>query len=302
MQQSLAKYTGRHPQIADPLMRAAHLFNVTMSERFYPPGTADWNQKSAQVVLNEETAEYLYTCFTPPTVVYEHGSRPVLERLLGRILKPEMTDREKLFAILRYCHHDIAKEYENILPKKMIILNASEEELLKFNGGHCEDRARLIICLCQMAGLPARFVASSSYWDPAKNYLLTGGHAVVEVRVEGNWAYFDSLRDFYCLRADGQLASLWHILTHPEIVEMQPPEVYATGGETREWFIHYRDENLTRKQVITLANYGVMDYKRYDWKWVPYRFGPGDPQGIEVAQFTRQLRERLLADIGIQVT
>lgn len=301
-QKSIAQYTGRYPRVDDPLIRAAYLFDVKVSERFYPPGTADWDQKATQVVLNEETAEYLYSRFTPLTTSYETGSRPVLERILARILAPGMGDREKLFAILRYCLHDFQKEYPNILPRHTIILNALEEELLKFNGGHCEDRARLIICLTQMAGLPSRFVASASYWDPLNDYTLVGGHAMVEICVDRRWAYFDSLRDFHCVLPDGRFASLWDIVSRPEIVETQPPATYAACKATREWFIKYRDENLSRKQIITLTNYSVMDYKRYDWKWVCYRHGPGDSDGIEHAKFMKTLKEQLLAELRVAAT
>ena len=88
------------------------------------------------------------------------------------------------------------------------------------DGGQCEDRSRLIICLCQIAGIPARLVASYMWWDPQDNYAMHGGHAIVEIFLEGGWAFFESLkRGFYCIREDGRIASLWDILQHPELAE-----------------------------------------------------------------------------------
>ena len=68
MNRTVQPYSGRYPRIDDPLMRAAYILGVEIAERFYPPGTADWDQKAGQVVLNEVTAEYLYTSFTPLTL------------------------------------------------------------------------------------------------------------------------------------------------------------------------------------------------------------------------------------------
>ena len=51
IEQTIQDYTGRYPRIDDPLMRAAYLRGVTVSAVYYPPGTADWDQKARQVEI-----------------------------------------------------------------------------------------------------------------------------------------------------------------------------------------------------------------------------------------------------------
>ena len=304
----IRQYTGRFPRIDAPLMKAAHARDMAVSGRFYGPGTADWDQKAAQVALNAETAEYLYTRFTPLRLGYRAGSRPVLERVVGRITHAGMSDREKAFAILKYCHNGFRKDYPPIpLPKGTIYLNATEEDILVMGGGQCEDRSRLIICLMQIAGIPARFVASSTWFNPKQGYADCGGHAIVEFCVEGGWAFADSLRDFYCLRQDGKIASLWDLVRNGQLVESQPESVYRECGSaarwsrdrTRAWFAEYRDAYLRPNHVITLTNYCVWDYGRYDWKWVPLVESPGTPAAEELARFCREQRRKSLLEAGV---
>lgn len=299
MTPAIERYSGRFPHIADPLMRGAYLLGVELSARFYPPGTADWDQKAGQVALNEETAEFLYSSFTPLTLRYQRGTRPVLERIVERIAPSAMIERERVFAILQYCHHGFLTEYPKHLPPYTIYLNAKEEEVLQSGGGQCEDRSRLIICLCQVAGFPARLVAAYGRWDPERNYALVGGHAIIEVYLEGGWAFFDSLKDFYCLREDGRIASLWDLLRRPDLVGNQPDAVYSHCGRGREWFARYRDQYLDRRQVITLANYAVWDSGRYDWKPVCVRYAPDDPEEVALQRFMAERKAQLLAEMGL---
>jgi len=296
-------YTGRNPHIDDPLMRAAYQRGVIVSESVYPSGTADWDQKACQVLLCEDTADYLYSAYTPLPLHYVPGSRPQLERAVRRVVTSEMTEREKVFAIVKYCHHGFREDYVNIVPEKTVVLNAAEEEILKLNGGQCEDRARLMICMCQIAGIPARLVAVYSHFRPEENYKVHGGHAIIEIFCEGGWAFFDTnVMDFYCLREDGRLASLWDLRCHPEWVEKQDAAVYEECASTKEKFIWYRDEYLSTRSAATIANYHVWDGWRYDWKWIPVSSRPGNIDRAEKKKKRRELDRRLLAEIGIELS
>ena len=297
---SLQQYAGRYPRIDDPLMRAAYLRGVTISESYYPPGTADWDQKARQVVLNEETADYLYTVHTPLDLHYVPGSRPQLERVVSRVVDPSMKERGKVLAIVDYCHHGFREDYADILPEKMVVLNAREEEVLKLNGGQCEDRARLMICLCQIAGIPARLVVVYSHYRSEENYAVHGGHAIVEIFCEDAWAFFDTnVMDFYCRRDDGRIASLWDLRQRPELVENQPDSVYQGGSTTKEKFVWYRDEYLSNRSSATISNYCAWDWWRYDWRWIPVSRAPGNADTERLRRERRALDRRLLAEIGI---
>lgn len=102
-------------------------------------------------------------------------------------------------------------------------------------GGQCEDRARLICCLCQIAGLPARFVASYTRFVPEAGYAQRGGYVIVEIYIEGGWCFFDSLDDFYCLRT-GYLRELQ--LCDPALLPVcleVPLEVRQSGSELEKF-------------------------------------------------------------------
>lgn len=296
----LRPYIGRVPRIDDPLRQAIYKLGGMASAYYYPPGTADWDQKAKQLVLNEQTVEYAYTKFTPLEIRYQPGSRPVLERLVARIVKPGMSEREKVMAILKYCHGGYKADFPNPLPPNTIFLNAREEEVLKLGGGQCEDRSRVIICLCQVAGIPARLVAVYGYFCPENGYTTRGGHAIVEIFVDGGWAFFDSsLMDFYCLHPDGRFVSLWDILRNPELVENQPESVYRDCGTTREKFIWYRDEYVNSRADGTVSNYGVWDDWRYDWNWTRICYDKTDPGRVERRKFNLECRIKVLTEIGV---
>lgn len=304
--EKLKPYAGRIPRIDDALTRAAHVMDTTMSERFYPEGTADWDQKATQVLLNQETADWLYTRFTPLTLRYVAGSRPVLERIVARLTRPGMTEQEQVLAILRYAWDGFRQEWPLLGMKPLLVLNAREEELLKLGGGQCEDRSRLIICLCQVAGFPARFVSSSSYFQPEKGYTSRGGHAIVEIFFEGGWAFFDSMCSYYWLKPDGRFASLWELIQNPDLSRTQIEAVLRDCGKTREQFIRYHETNLIRRQAITLTNYFVWEGGKYDWKWlccdsvIYTQIASGQTPGSPPGQLSGDaLRRQLLAEIGV---
>ncbi len=297
----IRQYAGRRPRIDDPVKRAAYLMDMLNSEMVYPPGTADWDQKDRQVLLNEETVDYLYTAFTPLTLSYIPGSRPVLERIVNRIIKPGMTERERVLAIIKYCHHDFRDEWPSVLPKDVMVLNASEEELLKLNGGQCEDRSRLLCCLCQVAGIPARFLASYIRYLPEENYRTASGHALVEIYLEGGWAFFDSLRDWWCYRDDGRVASFWDYIVNPDIIKNHADTnpVFENCDVKPDVWTWFHDTFLNPASVLSITNYSASDYWRYDWKW---KLSGKDAEDFQRRQkIKKENRRKLLAEIGVNV-
>jgi hypothetical protein len=296
----LARFTGRFPHIADPVQNAAYVYGVRVSESFYPPGTADYDQKVRQVLLTAETADYLYRAYTPLDLHYVPGSRPVLERLVQRLVRPTMTEREKALAIVHYCQTGFRQDYPNHLPPNTVVLNASEEEVLKLDGGQCEDRSRLICCLAQIAGLPARCVAVYSHFRPEEQYAMHGGHAILELCIDRQWAFFDSsVLMFYCCHPDGRIANLWELLSDPTLVDRQPDSVLADCQATRERFRWYADEYLNPRSAATITNYYVWDGWRYDWQWVYHQRVENDATYERRKVFRQQLRREILDSIGV---
>lgn len=287
---SIQEYSGRYPKISDKRQYACYMANVNVSEKIYPKGTCDWDLKDRQVLLNEETAEYLYQSYTPLQVYYRLGSRPILERIVQKICKPSMTEREKVFAILQYAYTGFRDDFKK--PEGLLcMLNASEEELIKLGGGQCEDRSRLIICLAQIAGFPSRAVASYGRLDD--NGQVYGGHAILEIFLEGGWAFFDSLRNFYCIKKDNKIASLWDLASDPNIVQSQDDSTYNTfvvprKTQNKEKYLKYYDQYLDQKNIVAISNYSVNDYSKYDWKWVELTTEIDDKSATQKKEYVQE--------------
>jgi len=142
---------------------------------------------------------------------------------------------------------------------------------------------------------------------PGPEFKDHGGHAIVEVYIEGGWSFADSLRDFYCLRKDGEIASLRDLIRGPQFVEQQAEPLNKECGRTtnrgvrrtREWFIAYRDEYFMPNHVITGTNSRVWDHACYDWKWVPLIEAPGTPEVEALNKFCADQRNKGLMDAGV---
>ncbi len=129
-----------------------------------------------------------------------------------------------------------------------------EEEVIKKGSSMCNEQSRVFCCLCQVAGIPARYVGHH-----------VGGHGVSEAFVEGAWAYFDN-RGKYFLKPDGSLASTWEIWNDLSLIDAQSVSVRAdirpgvTYEPTRVYF--------SRVEVTSIMNYCVWENARYDYSWV----------------------------------
>ena len=87
----------------------------------------------------------------------------------------------------------------------------------------CNEKSRVMIALCQAAGLPARYVGHH-----------IGGHGVSEAFVDGRWAYFDNRGAFFLLDPESRtaqrgepspLAGTWEIWQDRSLIRRQPPWV-----------------------------------------------------------------------------
>jgi len=254
----LKLYSGReaYRKIEGELRQNMFLSVFDGLQRLYG-GTVEGQLHENVVVLCAETADFLYTRFTPTEVNYRQGSRPVLEATVREVTADCVTDREKVLALLRYVR-DIYKQPSS--DDESSLRGGTEEQLLESGPRLCEFQSRLLAALWQVAGFPARRVAH-----------FIGGHAVTEVYFEDKWAYID-IRGIYILKPDGKFASTWEIWTHPEWIQNQSEEVIADRVQEGDPSLGdiYRWDNTPNQyfhpnEVTTIMNYDISQAAQYSY-------------------------------------
>jgi len=236
-----------------------------------------------QVLLVEKSVAYLYGDFTPLEIPYEKGSRPHLEAVLAEVVHVDMDEMQTMLALMRRC-----RDNRDAARREVDFTGGTEEELLKRGAIMCNEIHRVFVCLCQIAGLPARLVCSH-----------VSGHMMSEVYVEGTWMCVDAMKGMYCFRDDGKPASTWDLVLDPGLFDRQCAEVWEdcrpTGGiglkEFEEFDKAYaqakaRECYFHPKEAVALGNYFVWEHHRYTYPW---RHGPADPVRLERARHAENL-------------
>jgi transglutaminase-like putative cysteine protease len=73
----------------------------------------------------------------------------------------------------------------------------TEEDLFRSGHGWCNEQARVLVALAQIAGLPSRLVFAHSRDGKA-------GHVVTEVYADGKWVLVDQTEGLVFARKDGR--------------------------------------------------------------------------------------------------
>ncbi len=272
--EDLKPYQGRdsYVRIDGELRQKMFLAVFDEIQRLYG-GTVDGQLHEEVVLLCPQTADFLYSEFTPTRVSYQKGSRPVLEAKAGDLTRGLDTDRQKVLALLRYVRDLYKGSPDSTQPP---LQGGTEEELIQSNPRLCESQSRVLAALCQVAGFPSRRVGH-----------FIGGHAVTEVFFEDKWAYVD-IRGIYFLKPDGRFASTWEVWQNPEWIESQSDEVKRDrlpDGDPRIDDI-YRWQDTPGKyfhpsEVTTIMNYDLSQVDRYTYKKVDPRKLGTPPDEVE---------------------
>ncbi len=201
---------------------------ITLEPREVAPVAGiDREQLFAAVVVREETVPHLYGRFgreNPPPLHYTHGSRPALEAIVDETVTGNMTAAEKAAAlgqvVFQRAPHALLHEGEIAPPDR----GWSEEQLLEDTRCWCNEQVRIFVCLCHVAGIPARMVALF----PSHR---TGGHVTAEFWNEDHWALFDVTYNVRVEIAPGRFASAREIQTDRDISSIAD-RVYAPAVAT----------------------------------------------------------------------
>lgn len=275
--------------IDDPLTRRGVELWLERVLGFYgEQGGVDVEVIDDQIILNDRTVEYLYSEYTPLEIRYEPGSRPMLEAVVNEHVGEGMCGREKALALMRR----VRDNQDHGLASPGLFAGGTEEELMKRGALTCNEVSRLYVCLCQIAGLPARLMGSH-----------ISGHMMTEVCADGKWAWIDPMKGIAPVTDDDAPASTWELMGDPTLFERQPGAVWADcrpprvtfGAEQRDVrnvareMARNRDCYFHRREAVALGNYFVWEQRRYTYPW---RTGPADPDRLQRARHGEYLNRR----------
>lgn len=256
---------------SDPLTReaCAHWLGRVLGYYGDDARQVDIGIIDGQLPLTAETAPHIYSDFTPTTVNYRRGDRPMLEEVVASVVRPGMSDVEKTLALLRRCRDNA--QFGSV-PDPGAFCGGSEEELLKRGATMCNEISRVFACLANVAGLPARIYSAH----------ITG-HMMNEVYVAGHWWWVDVMKGIYAFRDDGAPASAWDLLRDSTLLERQTRATWADFGSPDRpfsphhprakslniayWQARFRDCYFNPREAAAIGNYGVADGGRFTTPW-----------------------------------
>jgi len=258
----LTPYMGASARLRDPLLAATLKENSAISMTIYPRGTVDYQFFLDAVVLTPETAGALYAQFTPLVQPYAPGTRPFLEAIVREVTAGYASQRELALALLDWCR-DIP--FRSPPPGGTPFHGGTEEEVIRKSSDMCNEKARVLGILAQIAGIPSRYVGHMvPIWDYDDERQNTG-HGVNELYLEGQWAYFDTSGKYY-LKPDGRMASTWDLIEDPSLIDRQSADVlrHLRKGQDQSNTSRY----FSSTTVHIVVNYLAKDHPRYDYGWV----------------------------------
>jgi hypothetical protein len=204
-------------------------YEIMLKNDTHAPGSIDRILMEGMIRLCPETADYLYSKYSPTKSFYKKGSRPRLEQYL-RVISKNSSKERQIEAITRFTSN-LQKKVSNDL--NLMQFGGTEEEVIARGSDWCTDVARVGCALCQVAGFPARIV---HLFDIKKAY---SGHVIIEVFRNKVWGAVDSLRNIIYRDSRGRPVSTWNLMNAP-----------STPGQFRG---------------AAISNYFVWRWKEYDY-------------------------------------
>ncbi len=265
--EGLKAYTGlaAAERIIGKDRKAAYLFNYQQLGINYGEAV-DFQLRRAQVILCPQTVDFLYSDFTPTDCNVEPGKYPALEKVVAKTTADCKSQQEKALALMRFCRdlykrHPHAGFSESDPDFANYIYGGTDEQLVEKPEILCECLGRLVVALCEIAGMPGRIVMHD-----------IGGHICSEILIDGHWAYLDPRCGMYFLKPDGKIASVLELCQTPSIIRAQPDHVKT--DVSRLWTWHYRARKCENmyfhpKEVNGFQNYSLNDTKEYCYQQLP---------------------------------
>lgn len=193
----------------------------------------DRYQGNQFVNYRPETAAYLYSEYTPTEAHYKAGSLPSYEALVAKYTNEGMSETEQMLALLtgaipaEFPHSHMPPRGKKVPPNR----NLMDEELLATGSGWCNEQARVLVRLCQVAGMQGRII-----------HLFGQSHTVAEIFADGRWVFVDATNIFVARGSDGQLLSA---------------SAVHDGGEGQRAYAEAKKQRLMQMHDMPAAELGV---------------------------------------------
>ncbi|MBN1809608.1 MAG: hypothetical protein JW909_11120 [Planctomycetes bacterium] len=285
------KYLGRNQSeiYADDVTKTGCRLWLERVLAFYgEDGGVDVEIIDGQLPLTEKTADYIYSAFTPIEPAYRPGSRPMLEKIVAGAVSAGMSEREKALALMRV----VRDSRTHGLASPNLFTGGSEEELLKRGAVMGNEVSRVLVVLCQIAGLPARTHSSH-----------ISGHMMAEIFTGGKWGWMDPMKGVAPVLPDGSPASAWDLFRSPILFERQPSAVWDDIRPTRIQFsddglgpdakslvmARNRDCYFHPREAASIGNYFAGDFLNYTYPW---RMDAADPVRLEEIRHEEHVNRR----------
>lgn len=172
--------------------------------------------------MNDVSRRFIYDCYTSSTICYVRGSRPELENSVTGICRRIQDPFERVVSLTRYVSETArwAGYYEAEKGKRLRAnRNLTEEQILDSGFGWCNEQARVLCALTQIAGIPSRLVFGSN----SKNGY---GHVVTEVLTPIGWLLVDQSLGF-CFIKKKRPANAWEV-SHTAFIARYFEPVYRS--------------------------------------------------------------------------
>jgi hypothetical protein len=214
---ALRRFVGMRPPIDDQVHRAHQMATTLVNELLAGPQTPLGRMLRNGVFLCDATASYLYhprRRFGFLTRPVRKGVAPLLERHVEQLVTTDKTDADKAVTLSQSLQQLPTLYGQSPCP----LYGENDEHTLLKGGGHASSQARLLVALCQLAGLQARPVIFHSYPDPLDPQVPLGGHTAVEILIDGRWAFFDPSCNFFSRSSDGSFHSVIDLRIKPSLI------------------------------------------------------------------------------------
>ena len=231
----------------------------------YRPGEIDYEQPANRMIrLTPETAEYLYTEYTPLETHYEPDTRPKCERHVAMAVCNAKTERDRALALMEWACHKVA--CPRGMSRELAVHGGTEEGFLERGYGVCNEVSRVFVTLCQVARIPARM---TFHWTEDSQF----GHSAAEAYFDGKWTLCDTEINVSGVSVEGLQANCREMMTERSV---------------REAFDRYVTRDMLKVLGMTDAKLHYSDYFRvmgicnYPIEEFPYKVRPQSHGGPNV--------------------